>query len=527
MKQLKPLLSLIIICCCITAIQAQLPTPPAGKKWVKIENMSDEFNGNALDKNKWDDQDPNWKGRKPGRFEKSSISVGGGMLRVTASKKTNPYDGWTHNGGMVRSIANHQYGYFETRMKGSKTFMSATFWLMTYGFGHTGCDRARYTELDIQETFGIGTRGSDFPNKLTSNSHPDKNPPCAGYGTESRGAQANLPNGSSDSRFYVYGCWWKSPTEFIIYLDGKEMHRINPSEKFNLPMYLRMVVETYDWNPPRDGVDGMNDSWNNRTTFYDWTRSWKLVDCNGNCNGGGGNPIVTIRKEGTQYAIDGGVGGQNAQNVYLWGYNANNVNQQWEEINRGNGYYSYKKRNTNFCLDGGNGGKDQQNLYIYSCGPNNQNQHWKKVNIGGGKYRLEKRNASGFSIDGNVGGTNGQNVYLWSSSSGNINQQWVISQVGNARLDKPTAKLQEDELSVYPNPARNMANIEVRVSQPGPVTLAVYNLQGKLLTNLVKEGTLAIGKHRYTWQPESEAKGYYLLKLRTPTSEKTIKLVIE
>ena len=46
---------------------------------------------------------------------------------------------------------------------------------------------------------------------------------------------------------------------------------------YDLPMYLRLVTETYDWNPvPADG--GLTGSFEERTTKYDWVRTWKLID---------------------------------------------------------------------------------------------------------------------------------------------------------------------------------------------------------------------------------------------------------
>jgi len=125
----------------------------------------------------------------------------------------------------------------------------------------------------------------------------------------------------------------------------------------------------------------------------------------------------------TSFAIDGDNGGANEQNVYLWSYGADNVNQEWEEISRGNDFYSYKKRDTDFCLDGGNEGENRQSVILYVCMTDNQNQHWRKVRIGN-NYRLEKRNAPGFSIDGDNNGANGQNIYLYKSSDSNLNQQW-------------------------------------------------------------------------------------------------------
>ncbi len=136
---------------------------------------------------------------------------------------------------------------------------------------------------------------------------------------------------------------------------------------------------------------------------------------------------VSMRKSNSMsFAIDGNWGGENAQNVYLWSFSSDNINQHWEEISRGGDYYSYKKRGTNYCLDGNHGGADGQNVYLWECMTNNQNQHWRKVNVNG-RYRLEKRNASGFSLDGNHGGDNGQNLYLWSSSNTNANQLWEFT----------------------------------------------------------------------------------------------------
>jgi len=137
--------------------------------------------------------------------------------------------------------------------------------------------------------------------------------------------------------------------------------------------------------------------------------------------------IVTMRKvNASSYAIDGGNGGAKGQNVYLWSFNGNNINQQWVEVNRGNGYFSYQKNSTIYALDGGAAGAKGQNLYLWTAGDNNFNQHWAKVQISGNTYRLEKRNASGFSIDGGAGGAKAQNVYLWSSGNNNQNMQWII-----------------------------------------------------------------------------------------------------
>ncbi|WP_343913412.1 carbohydrate-binding protein [Aquimarina litoralis] len=268
----------LLLCMLTVSVFAQ-PTPPNGKKWEKIDIMSDEFNGSSLNTNKWAINSPQWEGRKPARFETSSVSVGSGNLKISASKKTNPFNGWTHNGGLVRSLTKNTYGYYETRMKGNKTFMSSTFWLINQRNEGSGCN-LRVTELDITETVGVNSNGANWVNNMITNMNSNthsRNTNCNNTPVGQQGNKAPLGE-ASWKNYHTYGVWWKSKSEILFYLDGQFVGQIKPPADFNLPMYLRMVVETYDWNPPKNGQDGMNDSLENRTTYYDWVRSYRLVD---------------------------------------------------------------------------------------------------------------------------------------------------------------------------------------------------------------------------------------------------------
>jgi|GEM_PF-791549 len=298
-------LPLILFCTLISSLLFAQSQPtfdpgqdpkPFGKKWEKLDIMSDEFSGSNLNTTKWDDQDPQWEGRKPARFEKSSVSVGGGNLKIVASKKTNPFSGWTHNGGLVRSKSKTTYGYFETRMKANRTALSSTFWMINKrnDLPASSCDY-RVTELDVTENVGIDAY-PNLPNRgwvdqnirsINSNTHSRQAPNGCGVNIDANGAKT--PIGEEAWRdYHVYGVWWKNANEVIFFLDGQEVHRITPPDDFDLTMYLRMVVESYDWNKPRDGFDNMNLPLADRTTFYDWTRSWKLVD---DPNSGGSSTV--------------------------------------------------------------------------------------------------------------------------------------------------------------------------------------------------------------------------------------------
>lgn len=254
---------------------------PSANEWELIEDLSDEFTGDSLDLTKWKNTDPrHWIGRSPGIFKKNTVSVAEGNLRITnyllpASEWHNGKE-FTHAGGHVISNASAQPGYyFEARIKANKTFMSSTFWLINHRNEGSNCDQ-RTTELDIQECVGqlttTSTWAKDFDQSMHSNTH-SRNISC----DETKGSEGGnvLTGGKVWEDYHVYGAWWKSPTEVQFFLDGKHVYTVNPVADFDLPMYIKLVTETYNWNPvPADG--GMNGSWEERTTYYDWVRVWKL-----------------------------------------------------------------------------------------------------------------------------------------------------------------------------------------------------------------------------------------------------------
>lgn len=257
---------------------------PFGKAWELIDNISDEFNDSTLNETKWENTNPQrWRGRAPGIFKPDVVSMADGNMRVTCRMLASPEvvngDTFTHAGGNLYSRFAGQVGnYFECRMKANKTFMSSTFWLINTRNEGTGCD-VRTTELDIQECVGQVVTSANwaqsFDESMHSNTH-SRSTTCQATPTGSAGG--NAPTATKVwADYHVYGAWWKSPTEIEFYLDGEKAYTVTPKADFSLPMYLRLVTETYDWNPvPTDG--GMTGSMDERTTFYDWVRSYRLID---------------------------------------------------------------------------------------------------------------------------------------------------------------------------------------------------------------------------------------------------------
>jgi len=135
---------------------SHLPKAPVGYKWQVIPNMTDEFTETTLDKNKWNDSISTWKGRHPARFLTKNVKVVNGNLALNTSTYTEDSDGYTMGGAAVSGKHSATYGYFEARVKASKTKMSTTFWLHSDKQDNTGtaCNTAHATEIDILEAIG-------------------------------------------------------------------------------------------------------------------------------------------------------------------------------------------------------------------------------------------------------------------------------------------------------------------------------------------------------------------------------------
>ena len=268
------------------------PTPD-GKKWVKVDALSDEFNVPEFNNAKWY-KDPTkdqfrWRGRFPGLFEPENVSIGDGNLRVTVKefdtpKRVNGQD-WTHGGAILRSKAKATPGlYYECRMQANKTVMSSTFWI-AFPQNCNSTDK-RKLELDIQECVGrVHDSTAVWAQKWDAIYHSNTwRHNFGGNGCDKEITKSIQSPGKinldekNNSRYFVYGCWWKSPTEILFYLDGKFTYRITPLTDFDIDGHITMAMETYDWNPiDKDNIfDTASEE--DRTTKYDWVRTWKLED---------------------------------------------------------------------------------------------------------------------------------------------------------------------------------------------------------------------------------------------------------
>ncbi|WP_211320015.1 glycosyl hydrolase [Dyadobacter jejuensis] len=280
---------LLFSCASKEAVQAQQPyfianndPKPADKTWSPVASLSDEFDGSELNLQKWQSEPIGngwtWDGRPPGLFKDSNVVVKDGKLNVTVGKLDQEVmkngKKFTHQGGIVRALNAGQVGwYYECKMKANSTVMSSTFWLMS----KYDCDKK--LELDIQECVGRTTEKTDsWAKNWDQIFHANaihRETTC--HPKSERVQDMIVPETKNHERFYVYGAWWKSPEEIRFYLDGKYAYSLNPTVSWDMPAYLHMAIETYDWNPiPADGGLVESGSWEQRTTQYEWVRTWKL-----------------------------------------------------------------------------------------------------------------------------------------------------------------------------------------------------------------------------------------------------------
>jgi flagellar hook assembly protein FlgD len=85
-------------------------------------------------------------------------------------------------------------------------------------------------------------------------------------------------------------------------------------------------------------------------------------------------------------------------------------------------------------------------------------------------------------------------------------------------------------LTAYPNPFNPETIIKYRISTAGPVTLAIYDVKGRLVDTLASESKPA-GEHSATWSARDAAgrpvaSGVYFARLESETQVRTIKVLL-
>lgn len=180
------------------------------KGWRLVPQFSDEFNSEALDAAKWDNDVPDWG---VWSWEPENAWVGNGLLNVRMEYSEH-MRGWQtlyYTSGIVKSKASPiRYGYFEARIKAASRYpgVAPAFWAYRQ-------DDDEWTEIDFVE---LTQRRSDV-SLIDTNSHVFKQASFPGELPLQEERSWMAPWDPRDD-FHVYGCEWDAK-EIKWYVDGR------------------------------------------------------------------------------------------------------------------------------------------------------------------------------------------------------------------------------------------------------------------------------------------------------------------
>ena len=248
------------------------PQAPAGMKWEKVKNLSDNFN--KWNPNKWEHS--LWNYEAPVKMTKKNVGVSNGNLWIKATKGEDK-ERWFETG---RVMSKEKIGfpmYTECRIKASYISAFTTFWL-------NNGNSSNRDEIDVCEH----NSKPSFPNM--------KDRPYTMYSqyfiVVDNDTERN--NGNFDNRklsdknpakgkkwhedYQVLGCYWKNEHEVTFYINGEEAGSVKSTRKYTrqLNIIWDLWTSVHEWT---GGIAAKEDLSNNQinTMYVDWIKTYKLI----------------------------------------------------------------------------------------------------------------------------------------------------------------------------------------------------------------------------------------------------------
>lgn len=244
---------------------APLSDPDNTGGWVLNEELSDEFEGTALDTNKWFIEGQNgdyyiWKGRAPSQFVPHNAIVEDGKLKIRtqwepdfdfaqesyADGSNNDAYGFFEGKPLPVTTAGvitkkrFLYGYMEVKSKVGNAAITGAFWAIGYE-----------QELDIYEQMGNPKimDGSIRERTVRTAVH-DWSPPAVRPTKAFGYDEHNLPYRTADE-FHVYAAEW-GKDYLKVYRDGQLTYEVSQDELgtdwvLNNPMEIWLDSEIFKW----------------------------------------------------------------------------------------------------------------------------------------------------------------------------------------------------------------------------------------------------------------------------------------
>jgi beta-glucanase (GH16 family) len=268
-----------------SAIAGEIKSPvcPLYPEWKLNTEVSDEFDGVAVDKEKWWDFNPTMHGRRPAFFSRDNVAVKDGLLQlsakvqkpeeVTEENRVRGYDKFTTS--IIKSKKRVKYGYYETRCKSMKAGPSNAFWLYDPLDAPEKYREGNFSEeIDIFEIFGKPAK-KEVERQYFMTVHRQKTPYVetlvrSAFPLENKSAAITVPFSFYDD-FHVYGFLW-TPEVMTWYVDGKEVFT-RKNDYFHTALHVMFDSEIME------GWAGLPDPADLPAVFYvDYCRVWQKID---------------------------------------------------------------------------------------------------------------------------------------------------------------------------------------------------------------------------------------------------------
>ncbi|MEW4925020.1 Ig-like domain-containing protein [Algibacter sp. 2305UL17-15] len=265
-------------------------TTPAGKKWSKLDSMSDEFD--TWNVSKW--YKTTWNYGVPVFMSTSSNNSGvtDGKLWIKATlNEANPEGRWFQSARIHSKTKTKYPMYTEARIKTSHISAYNTYWL-------NNGDINNRDEIDIIENNSkpscTNCEAEAFPNQMNSQYfHVDSNKTPDEIRNKGNFLRSNLldvnplKNKGWNEDYHTYGVWWKDAKNIQFYLNGEPAGSVvvgehNNGQTYNDRQFTRDLEIIFDlWTKDAPWLGGLppktdlaDDSIN--TMRIDWVRTWKL-----------------------------------------------------------------------------------------------------------------------------------------------------------------------------------------------------------------------------------------------------------
>lgn len=213
----------------------------------------DEFDMEGLNAEKWRNRYSEGRTYGAGIASHQSVSqIGDGYLRLITRHESDQF-----LTGMVRSVPQFKYGYFEARILFQKLQgHHGAFWLQSETYGQvTGNPAQSGAEIDIIEFFGAERQLTDAKQNVYYDPYiSGQKQPGAEFDVFYR---SNHDEIELNDAFHIFGLLW-TEAEYVFYIDGVETWRTNTGLS-QVEEYIVLSLTTSEWENARLDVNKLPD----------------------------------------------------------------------------------------------------------------------------------------------------------------------------------------------------------------------------------------------------------------------------